>query len=120
MKGDAFHNATFRAFFVDGKNIAKIPVLVELAASVDLPSEEAREVIAARTFKDAVDEHWSISRQKSITAVPTFVINQEKLVGAQPYEMLKKLLEINRAKKRDPFAQNKIISFRNEKKKSME
>ena len=120
VKGDAFHKAAFMAFFVDGKNIAKIPVLVELAASVGLSPEEAREVITARTFKDAVDEHWSISRQKSITAVPTFVINQEKLVGAQPYEMLKRLLEINHVKKRDLSAQNKIISLRTEKKNPIE
>jgi predicted DsbA family dithiol-disulfide isomerase len=35
-KGDVFHMAVFKAYFVDGKNIAKIPVLLDLAASVSL------------------------------------------------------------------------------------
>jgi len=91
--GDAFHMATFRAYFADGKNIAKIPALLDLAASVALPVGEAAEVLAKRMFKSAVDADWNLSRKKWITSVPTFVMNQDKLVGAQPYEMLVKLLD---------------------------
>jgi predicted DsbA family dithiol-disulfide isomerase len=35
-----------------------------------------------------------------ITAVPTFVMNQDKIVGAQPYEMLVKLLQANGVRKK--------------------
>jgi predicted DsbA family dithiol-disulfide isomerase len=99
-KGDVFHTAAFKAYFVDGKNIAKIPVLVDLAASVELPGEEAAAVLETRAFKAAVDADWNLSREKGITAVPTFVMNQDKLVGAQPYEMLVKLMEAHGVKKR--------------------
>jgi predicted DsbA family dithiol-disulfide isomerase len=99
-KGDIFHTAAFKAYFVDGKNIAKIPVLLDLAASVDLPSKEAAAVLATRAFKAAVDADWKLSREKAITAVPTFVMNQDKLVGAQPYEMLVELMVANEVKKR--------------------
>ncbi len=99
-KGDVFHTAVFKSYFVDGKNIAKIPVLVDLAASVELPGEEAAAVLATRAFKAAVDADWNLSREKAITAVPTFVINQDKYVGAQPYEMLVKLMEADGVKKR--------------------
>jgi len=98
-KGDKFRAAVFKAYVVEGKNIAKIPVLVDLASSVGLPSEEAEAVLAKRTFKAAVDADWNLSREKAITAVPTFVINEDTLVGAQPYEMLVKFVEANGAKK---------------------
>ncbi len=98
-KGDVFHYAAFKAYFVDGKNIAKIPVLVDLAASVDLPGEEAAAVLATRAFKAAVDADWNLSQEKKITAVPSFVMNQNTLVGAQPYGMLVKLMEANGVKK---------------------
>jgi predicted DsbA family dithiol-disulfide isomerase len=75
-------------------------VLVDLAASVELPIEEAAAVLATRTFKAAVDEDWKLSREKAITAVPTFVMKQEKYVGAQPYEMLVKLMEANGVEKK--------------------
>ncbi len=35
-----------------------------------------------------------------ITAVPTFVIRDQGIVGAQPYEVLEKFLEMNEIKRR--------------------
>lgn len=99
-KGDLFHNVVFRAYFADGKNIAKIPVLLDLAESAGLPREEAAEVLATRAFKEAVDSDWDLSRKMGITAVPTFVMKQDKLVGAQPYDMLERLMSANGIKKR--------------------
>jgi predicted DsbA family dithiol-disulfide isomerase len=100
-RGDAFHMAAFKAYFVDGKNIAKIPVLLELAASVGLPREEAETVLSTRAFKDPVDEDWAISKARGITAVPTFAINQDTLVGAQPYETLKAFMAANGVRRTD-------------------
>jgi predicted DsbA family dithiol-disulfide isomerase len=98
-KWDEFHASVFKAYFVEGKNILKIPVLVDLATSVGLSREEAAAVLASRTFKAAVVADWNLSREKGSTAVPTFVINEDKLVGAQPYEALAKLVEGNGAEK---------------------
>ena len=100
-RGDAFHMAAFKAYFVDGKNLAKIAVLLDLASSVGLPREEAEAVLSKRAFRDPVDEDWAISKAKGITAVPTFVINHDRLVGAQPYEMLEKFVAANGVRKKD-------------------
>ncbi len=91
--GEAFHDAVFRAYFVDAKNVGDADVLVDIAVSVGLPEAEAREVIEKRTFKAAVDEDWEKSRQMGVTGVPTFVAAGQGLVGAQPYEMLVSLVE---------------------------
>ena len=98
--GDRFHSEVFKAYFVDGKNIAQIPVLIEIASSLDLPRDEASEILETRAFKDAVDADWALSREKQITAVPTFVLNQDRLVGAQSYNALEMLLESNGVKRR--------------------
>ena len=99
-RGDEFHDAVFRAYFVDGKNIGKIEELVALAKSTGLPAEEAQTILQARTFKDAVDSDWAKSHQMGITAVPTFVIDRQTVVGAQPYEVLEQFLKANGVKKR--------------------
>ncbi len=98
-KGDAFHEAAFRAYFVDGKNIAQIPVLLDVAAAAALPVDEAADVIETRAFKAPVDADWSLARERGVTAVPTFMINQEKLVGAQPYQVLEKFVAAKGASK---------------------
>lgn len=99
-RGDEFHDAVFRAYFVDGKNIAKRDVLVGLARAVGLPEKEAKEALQSSTFKKAVDEDWNLSLRMGITAVPTFVIDHHSVVGAQPYEVLEQLLLNSGVRKR--------------------
>jgi len=90
--GAAIHDALFKAYFVDGRNIGDVGVLVEIAGSVGLPAEAARAVLEERTFKAAIDADWSRSRAYGITGVPTFVAGGYGVVGAQPYETLVHLL----------------------------
>ncbi len=99
-RGDEFHNAVFRAYFVDGKNIGGKEVLIGLAKKVGLPVKEAKEVLESRTFKEAVDEDWKLSMRKGITAVPTFVVDHQVVVGAQPYEVLETFLVQNGVRRR--------------------
>ena len=91
--GEAIHDALFRAYFVDAKNIGDPEVLVEIAAAVGLPADAAREVIEKRTHKGAIDADWQKSHQYGVTGVPTFVIGRNGVVGAQPYEALEELVK---------------------------
>jgi predicted DsbA family dithiol-disulfide isomerase len=90
--GEAIHDALFRAYFVEARDISSIPVLLDIAERVGLPVDAAREVLERRTFKDAVDEDWRLSREYGITGVPTFVAGRHGVVGAQPYETLEQLV----------------------------
>jgi len=85
---EGIHDALYRAYFVDGRNLGDFQVLVEAAQSVGLPLDEAQQVLAQRTFKDAVDADWEKARKYGITAVPSFVAGEHKLVGAHPYNVL--------------------------------
>ncbi len=91
--GEAIHDALFRAYFVEARDISQPAVLLDIAGSVGLPVDAAREVLEQRTFKTAVDEDWKLSRQYGITGVPTFVAGRYGVVGAQPYETLAQLVE---------------------------
>jgi predicted DsbA family dithiol-disulfide isomerase len=87
-KGDAYHQAVFRAYFADGRNIGEISTLLDLVKGIDLPQAEAKKIIQNRKFQHAVDMDWARSQAMGVTSVPTFFIGGQFLVGAQPYHVL--------------------------------
>lgn len=91
-RGEAFHQAVFRAYFADGLNIAKLPVLVDMVESIGLPGQEVETVLASGNCRQAVDHDWQRSRSMGITAVPTFLMGDRQLVGAQPYAALAEMV----------------------------
>jgi predicted DsbA family dithiol-disulfide isomerase len=99
-KGDEFQNAVFRAYFVDGINIAKTDELMRLVKLAGLPGNEAREILQMGVFRQAVDSDWALSDKMEIELIPTFVLDQERLVGPQSYEVLEQFLLDNGVKRR--------------------
>jgi predicted DsbA family dithiol-disulfide isomerase len=94
-RGDEFHDIAFKAYFAHGKNIADTEILLEMTDQAGLNLVDAEMVLKNRSFSDRVDQDWSRSRELGITAVPTFVMNTEKLVGAQNYKALEQLVRAN-------------------------
>lgn len=90
--GDAIHNALFTAYFVDGKNIAEEAVLLEVCRSTGLDADQAKSALQNDQYKQAVDEDWALCRQYGVTGVPTYVMGQKGIVGAQPFEAIESLL----------------------------
>ena len=101
VKGDEFHNAVFRAYFAEGLNIGDIAVLIEVGKTAGLSENMTRRVLETGAFKEAVDADWTRSRELGVTAVPTFMINHQVLVGAQPYHVLVQFMESNNVFKRN-------------------
>jgi predicted DsbA family dithiol-disulfide isomerase len=91
--GAALHDALFRAYFVEARDISQPAVLLDIVQQGGLSVDGAREVLEKRTFKDAVDADWKLARQYGITGVPTFVVGRRGVVGAQPYEVLEQLVQ---------------------------
>lgn len=98
-KGELFHIAVFRAFFAKGMNIADPAVLKELCRELGLDPDEAEETLTKGIYKKAVDDDWGYSRRLGIGAVPTFLAAGLTVEGAQPYEILERLIHQARGKR---------------------
>jgi predicted DsbA family dithiol-disulfide isomerase len=94
--GDAFHDAIFRAYFAEGLNISDVAVLRDTCSHLGLDPDEAERALAEGEYKSAVDDDWSYSRGRGVTAVPTFLAAGRSVVGAQPYEVLERLVTLAR------------------------
>jgi predicted DsbA family dithiol-disulfide isomerase len=90
--GTMFHQAVYRAYFVAGRNIGLVDELVAVAASVGLPTDEARKVIETESYAAAVDADWQRSRELRISAVPTHLYEGRRLAGFGSYEDFEHLI----------------------------
>jgi predicted DsbA family dithiol-disulfide isomerase len=82
-----------RAYFTNGKDISTHDVLLECAIEAEMDIVEARRVLVDNLFATEVAEHISFASNNGITAVPTYVINDQWSVpGAQDTEMFERVL----------------------------
>ncbi len=91
-KGDPYRKAVYRAYFVEGRNIAKVDELVRIAEAVSLPGGEALAVLTAGSFAAAVDADWQRAGELGITAVPSHLCAGKRLVGFSPYDDFVRLI----------------------------
>ena len=88
MGASKIHNALFRAYFVEGQNLADSTVLASVVEGVGLDPDLWNQARQGGKWKAAVDEDWRRSYRLGVTGVPTFRYSGAVLVGAQPLENL--------------------------------
>ena len=94
-EGEALNLKLFKAYFGEGRTLAEPVVLLEVAEAAGLERDAAEEVIRKRSFRDAVEADWKRAHELGVTGVPTFVSGNRGLVGAQPYEALVQLIQLD-------------------------
>jgi predicted DsbA family dithiol-disulfide isomerase len=91
-RGDQFRHVVYRAYFVEGVNIAQEQELVRIATAAGLPADEARTVLIERSFASAVDADWQRAMDLRITAVPTHLCGEKRLTGFAAYDDFVRLI----------------------------
>ncbi len=92
-KFNEFHEAIFKANFEDGENIGDIDVLLAIAQGIGLNKEELSQYLGDQKNLNAIDESSAQAMKLGITGVPSFIINNKMVVGAQSAEVLKEFIE---------------------------
>ena len=105
--GDVGHqrelkHALLRAYFTDGRDVSDHETLADVASSVGLPAELAREILASDTYTEDVRTVEQFFLQQGINAVPAVIIDRKHLIsGGQPVEVFERALREIAAAKRD-------------------
>lgn len=90
---NAMHEALFRSYFTEGRDIGQREVILDAARNAGLDVKALNEALEKQVYLPRLNE---ISRQlkaKGITAAPTFEIAAEKrIVGAMPMETFRVVL----------------------------
>ena len=92
-KFDDFHKLVFDSYWKDGKDIGDQALLLSLAETVGLNRNEILEYITSEEPKSELAKSLKDLKQYGINGVPTFIIGGTIVVGAQPYNAFKKVIE---------------------------
>ncbi len=77
----ALHEALFRAFFVEGRDLGRVDVLVRIGVEVGLGAGEVKVVLDVDRFTGAVQTARSRLEAEGIRTVPTLRRNATRLEG---------------------------------------
>ena len=78
---DAASEALFKAYFLDGKDIGVIDVLVEIAATAGMKGDEVRAYLESDAGDKEVREEDRKARQMGVSGVPFFIINNKYAIS---------------------------------------
>ena len=91
-KFDEVHKLIFDSYWKDGKDIGDQALLLDLADSLGFDRSEVLEYIDSEEPFNELKKSLSELRKYGINGVPTFIIGDKIVVGAQPYEVFEKVI----------------------------
>jgi predicted DsbA family dithiol-disulfide isomerase len=89
-----YHEAVFIAQFQEVKNIDDMDTLIEIAKQVGLNEEKFHEALETRRYQDEVLRDHQEAQSIGITGIPCFISGNKGVMGAQSYESLIKLMDL--------------------------
>jgi predicted DsbA family dithiol-disulfide isomerase len=95
--GEEFRRRVYRAYFGDLLNIGSNDVLIELATDLGLPGSDLRRALDEGRYGDEVARQFAEARDAGITGVPAYIAGRYVMVGAQPADVYRRLIETAQA-----------------------
>lgn len=90
----ALKQELLQAYFTDGHNVADLSVIANRASNVGIDESELRTWLESDDGFEAVADDIRAASARDITAVPSFVINDQFLIpGAQDVQVFENILE---------------------------
>ncbi len=92
--GAAYHDAVFRAYWQQSRDIQDIDVLIDIAQAVGLETEAFRTALDEAAHDESVSGDVAQAMAMGIEGVPALLFAGRYLVnGAQPYETLVRVMQ---------------------------
>ncbi len=103
---DAFHEAVFRAFFTDCRDIGDRSVILDLARKVEFDADALEVALERSIYLPRLQAATRMAKANGFTAAPTFVIEGYGAIsGAQPTDTFRNILRgLEKGPKHAPLA----------------
>ena len=92
-KAREFAHAIFRAYWVDGRDIGELAVVLEIADSLNIDRDAFTAAIATPEFKERLKQETDAAIAKGMFGAPYFIVDGEPFWGADRLPQIEKWLE---------------------------
>lgn len=103
-RASAAVEAMFQSYFMEGRDIGIRSALVDIGEAIGLNRAALRQYLASEEDRAEVIEQNSRAHRLGLSGVPAFIIDgQFSLSGAQDPQVIRRLLDVAREKRRELF-----------------
>ena len=92
-KAREFAHAVFRAYWVEGRDIGELPVVLEIVDALGIDRDAFAAAIATREIKDRLKQETDAAIAKGMFGAPYFIVDGEPFWGADRLPQIDKWLE---------------------------
>ena len=89
----AFHQATYRAYWEHGRDIGQVTVLREVAQEVGLDPSALEQCLSEGRYRSAVQEQFQEALDLGFHGIPAFRIGEVLFTGAHPYDFFRRVMD---------------------------
>jgi len=90
---EAFEERVFHAYFTEGLNIGKREVLLDIGEKASLDRTVLAAALDSSKYAIRIKNNAQAASQRGISGVPTLIIGDWPLVGAQPEDVMRRVLQ---------------------------
>jgi len=84
-----FHIGVYEAYFLEGRNIGDIEIVLDIGEKAGLDKSELQECLSKRTMFDKIEENKKEAEDKLILGVPTFLFGDFPVHGNQSTQTMR-------------------------------
>ena len=88
-----FHLGLYHAYWAEGQNLGDDQVLEGVVQRAGLAWDEVKAALETGRYREQVLQQFSQAMALGFRAIPTFLVGNIRLVGAQPYSIFKTAAE---------------------------
>jgi len=87
-----FHNLCYDSYFLEGKNIGDINVILEIAEKVDLDKSELDVALENKKTFETLKNYRTEAKEFDVLGVPSIVFNGFRVHGVQTIETYRQII----------------------------
>lgn len=90
---ERYHEAAYRAYFVENRNLGRREVVCSLAESAGIDRGALEEALDEGRYEDEIRRARSEASRYGVSGTPTFLFGRHKVVGAAPLDVMRRAWE---------------------------